>query len=493
MDDAVGLVHREHRLQRLALEGQLAVGVVLEDPEAVLGGELDQAPALLGRERAAGRVVGVGDDVGELDRPLGERRFERAEVEPVGLQRHRHQLDPELLQEQQRAVVGRLLDDDPVAGPEQVLEQHRAGLERAVGDHHLGGIEVPVPLRDPLAEPRMADPDPVGERRFPVAASARAAASRTCSWGRMSALGAPRANEIVSPAIGHSTLATAAVQRLFAAYWPPMARAFGVNAARSSSRSMALARRARPGWARDRPRTSFPRPRNSMPAPPRPAARLRAVRLLQQVRLASLNAATIRSPSAIRQYRPEGCIDAYVQTFRVPGLGPAPRWSSPAAHRRRQRSGRGPRPGGSACSATSRSSASGGGNGGHRRRPDGAAVPHPGCGRRRRVRASARCSLWRHGTGDRRGRRPAAEGLAANDRARRSTSPRSSSGGSKPRAPTLDAELDDAEVPLDDPALKLPVYWPGKIFQPGAACPLPNSTASRNLSPGPKKRRRGRS
>ncbi len=126
MDDPLGRVDREHRLQRLALEGQLAVGVVLEDPEAVLGGELDQPHPLLGRERAAGRVVEVGDDVGELDRPLGERRFERREVEPVGLQRHRHQLDAEPLQQQQRAVVGRLLDDDPVAGLEQVLEQHPA-------------------------------------------------------------------------------------------------------------------------------------------------------------------------------------------------------------------------------------------------------------------------------------------------------------------------------------------------------------------------------
>ena len=195
------LVEREHRLQRLALEGQLAVGVVLEDPEVVLGGELDQAPALLGRERAAGRVVGVGDDVGELDRPLGERRFQRADVEPVGLQRDRHQLDPELLQQQQGAVVGRLLDDDPVARPEQVLEEHRARLERAVGDHHLRRVEAPVPLRHPLAEPGMADPDAVGERRFPVLGKRprRRLPHRSC--GRMSALGAPRANEIVSPAI----------------------------------------------------------------------------------------------------------------------------------------------------------------------------------------------------------------------------------------------------------------------------------------------------
>ena len=108
----------------LALEGQLAVGVVLEDPEAVLGGELDQPHPLLGRERAAGRVVEVGDDVGELDRPVGQGRLERGDVEPVGLERDRHQLDAEPLQHQQRAVVGRLLDDDPVA-------RARAGARRA--------------------------------------------------------------------------------------------------------------------------------------------------------------------------------------------------------------------------------------------------------------------------------------------------------------------------------------------------------------------------
>ena len=202
------LVEREHRLQRLALEGQLAVGVVLEDPEAVLGGELDQPRPLRARERAAGRVVGVGDDVGELDRPLGERRLEGAEVEPVGLQRHRHQLDPEPLQEQQRAVVGRLLDDHPVAGPEQMLEQHRPAPPASRWR--------PSPARRRARRAarrstrRAPDARSRSRRRAPFpsrSASARAAASRTASCGRMSALGAPRANEIVSPAIA-PTLAT---------------------------------------------------------------------------------------------------------------------------------------------------------------------------------------------------------------------------------------------------------------------------------------------
>ena len=162
------VVHREHRLQRLALEGELAVGVVLEDPEVVLGGELDQAPPLLHRERAAGRVVGVGDDVDELDRPVGQRRLQRPDVEPVGLERDRHQLGAQLLQQEQRPVVRRLLDRHPRPRLDQVGEEHRPRLERAVGDHHLRRVDPPVPLGDPLAEPRMPDPDAIGERRLPV-------------------------------------------------------------------------------------------------------------------------------------------------------------------------------------------------------------------------------------------------------------------------------------------------------------------------------------
>ncbi len=168
MDDVPGLVDREHRLQGLALEGQLPVGVVLEDPEVMLGGELDQAHALLGGEGASGRVVEVGDHVGQLHRSLGEGGLEGGDLESVLLERHRDQLDAEPLQHQQRAVVGRLLDDHAVTGAEQVLEEHRPRLQRAVGDHHLAVVEAAVPLRDPVAEPGVADSRPVGERLLPV-------------------------------------------------------------------------------------------------------------------------------------------------------------------------------------------------------------------------------------------------------------------------------------------------------------------------------------
>jgi hypothetical protein len=184
MDDPAGLVEGEHRLQRLALEGQLAIGVVLEDPEAMLGGELDEAAALLRRERAARGVVEVGDDVRQLHRALLEGRFDRGDVEPVGLETDRNQLDPEPLEHQQRAVVCGLLDDHPVAGPDEPLEEHRARLQRAVGDHHLRVIEAPVSLGDPGAEPRMADPRAVGKRFFPVLGKRRGGGVAHCILGQ---------------------------------------------------------------------------------------------------------------------------------------------------------------------------------------------------------------------------------------------------------------------------------------------------------------------
>ncbi len=169
VDHPARRVGREHRRRQLGVaEPDQPVRVVLEDPEAVLGGELDEPLALGGRERAAGGVVEVGDHVGELHRAAGERRLERVEVEPVGLQRHRDQLGAGAPEQQQGAVVGGLLDDHPVAGLDHVAEEQRRGLHRAVGDHHLAGVD-PVELaRDPLAEPRMADPGSVGERLLPV-------------------------------------------------------------------------------------------------------------------------------------------------------------------------------------------------------------------------------------------------------------------------------------------------------------------------------------
>ena len=167
----------------------------------MLGRQLHQALALRGREGAAGRVVEVGDDVGERDRALLERRLERADVDAVGLQGHRDELDPELAEQQQGAVVGGLLDRHPGARLEQVGEQHRPGLQRAVGDHHLVGVEVAVALGDPLAEPRMPDPDAVGEGPLPVGLQRPRRRLPHRLRGQNVGAGAPRAKLIVSVAI----------------------------------------------------------------------------------------------------------------------------------------------------------------------------------------------------------------------------------------------------------------------------------------------------
>ena len=71
--------------------------------------------------------------------PSSSAACERADVDAVGLERDRQDLRAEVAQRQQRAVVGRRLDDHEVAGLDQLLEQERVGLHRAVGGDHLLG------------------------------------------------------------------------------------------------------------------------------------------------------------------------------------------------------------------------------------------------------------------------------------------------------------------------------------------------------------------
>ncbi len=66
-------------------------------------------------------------------------------------------------QVQQRAVVGRRLDDHRVAGVDEQLEQERVRLHRAVGDQHLVGLDA-VLLGDPRAQRHVADRRAVGRR-----------------------------------------------------------------------------------------------------------------------------------------------------------------------------------------------------------------------------------------------------------------------------------------------------------------------------------------
>src|SRR4051794_10136130 len=155
-------VERQHRRELLALEAKLDVGVVLEDHEVVLLRELDQPPPLVERERVAGRVLERGDDVSQ--RRAGAR-FERGsqsrDVDAVVLERDRKDLRAAVAQRKERAVVGRRLDHDEVAGLDEMLEQERIGLHRAVGHDHLLRRKL-VLVGDPRAQGRVSDGRPIG-------------------------------------------------------------------------------------------------------------------------------------------------------------------------------------------------------------------------------------------------------------------------------------------------------------------------------------------
>ncbi len=67
-----------------------------------------------------------------------ERRLELVQVKAVLPNRHRHEVNPLLLEQEQRAVIGRLFRHHSVTRLKQVLEQNRRRIHRAVRDHHLG-------------------------------------------------------------------------------------------------------------------------------------------------------------------------------------------------------------------------------------------------------------------------------------------------------------------------------------------------------------------
>ena len=81
---------------------------------------------------------------------------------PSGLERDREDLGAEVLQREQRAVVGRGLDHHEVAGPHQLLEEEGVRLHRPVGGDHLLRLHA-VLLGDPGDQPRVAGGGAVGE------------------------------------------------------------------------------------------------------------------------------------------------------------------------------------------------------------------------------------------------------------------------------------------------------------------------------------------
>jgi hypothetical protein len=127
--DRAERVHGQHRGQRLAPEPDVRVGVVLEDREAVLGGQGQQGMPLDEGEGDPGRVLVVGDDVGELRAYSRlQQRTQLVDVDAVLAQGHLVHLGAPRPQAEQRPVVGRLLHHHRVARLDQVVEEERVGL-----------------------------------------------------------------------------------------------------------------------------------------------------------------------------------------------------------------------------------------------------------------------------------------------------------------------------------------------------------------------------
>ena len=165
-DHAIG-VERVDRRQRVAAEAQEAVRVVLDDREAEAMRELDEALAPGQRQRRAARVLERRDHVQERRRTRPpEIVLERIDIEPVLVHRHADRLGAGAAQQDQRAVVGRRLDEDALGARalDQQLRQEQERLQAAVrrddplGRHAVTGA-------DPRAQPRMPTAAEVGERQ----------------------------------------------------------------------------------------------------------------------------------------------------------------------------------------------------------------------------------------------------------------------------------------------------------------------------------------
>ncbi len=103
-------MRRRERAQRpgiAAAEAQVGVDGVLEDEEAVLARELDEAFAAATREVEAGRVLQPRLERDHTDLVASQERFERVDVEAVRADRHREDLGLDRLQGIDRAHVRR--------------------------------------------------------------------------------------------------------------------------------------------------------------------------------------------------------------------------------------------------------------------------------------------------------------------------------------------------------------------------------------------------
>jgi hypothetical protein len=105
--DHVAAALRAQRARVLAREAQVAVDAVLENEEAVLPGELEQAVAPLRREIAAGRVVTARLESDQPDLLPRQQLLERVDVETALIDRDGQHSGPGLTQRLEHAHEAR--------------------------------------------------------------------------------------------------------------------------------------------------------------------------------------------------------------------------------------------------------------------------------------------------------------------------------------------------------------------------------------------------
>ncbi len=123
------------------------------------GGVLDQrdrARRQQGDQRGARRVVqaragGIADrrrQQAGADAPFAGEPLDLGQrLAGAAVEADRQGLHAEPSQRREEAVIGRRFDDHHIAGPRHRLQAQAEGLDAAVGDQHLVGAEVAIPVR----------------------------------------------------------------------------------------------------------------------------------------------------------------------------------------------------------------------------------------------------------------------------------------------------------------------------------------------------------